>query len=145
MSEEPASPPSTAAAADAVTPREPEAVLAQEESGYDSDQTPRSNPGDPGGCGSSPGSSRSSINSGSDKQTVDRTDNGESVTISIPSTLKSVLSACLPTHMFIRILNYQNCFSHCAFRWQDHFLPLHIKVHLSIEFETAESVLRISS
>ena len=82
MSEEPAAPPSRAevAAAGAATPREPEAVLAQEESGYDSDQTPRSNPGDPGGCGSSPGSSRSSINSGSGKQeTVGRTDNGESV------------------------------------------------------------------
>lgn len=64
MSEEPAAPPPTAEAG-AATPCEPEVVLAQEESGYDSDQTPRSNPGDPGGCGSSPGSSRSSINSGS--------------------------------------------------------------------------------
>ena len=96
LSEEPASPPASAAAADAATPPEPEAVLAQEESGYDSDQTPRSNPGDPGGCGSSPGSSRSSINSGSDKQTVDRTDNGASVTSGISSSLKSVLP---PSHL----------------------------------------------
>ena len=105
MSEEPASPPSTAAAADAVTPREPEAVLAQEESGYDSDQTPRSNPGDPGGCGSSPGSSRSSINSGSDKQTVDRTDNGASVTSGISYSLESVLISLL-TNTYVRSSEY---------------------------------------
>ena len=69
------------AAADAATPREPEVVLAQEESGYDSDQTPRSNPGDAGGCGSSPGSSRSSINSGGStdgkQEAVAQTDNGK--------------------------------------------------------------------
>lgn len=77
MSEEPAAPQTTAEAG-TTTPREPEVVLAQEESGYDSDQTPRSNPGDPGGGGSSPGSSRSSINSGGKQEAdvVGQTDTG---------------------------------------------------------------------
>ena len=139
MSEEPASPPSTSvAAADAATPREPEAVLAQEESGYDSDQTPRSNPGDPGGCGSSPGSSRSSINSGSDKQSVDRTDNGESVTSSIYFIFAQVCFPSLLTNTFVHpniklsgriVFRIALCNSRTIF-----LPPLIIKVQLSKDY-----------
>ena len=84
--------PTPTTATGAASPREAEGVLPQEESGYDSDQTPRSNTGDPGGCGSSPGSSRSSVNSGGGgggKEGADgQKDNGEQLSFSYPSKIR---------------------------------------------------------